>query len=432
MSDSQSDAAAAASEKKRVGRKLAHTTPASRHQELNRLNGRKFRERQKQQLSSLEKQVAEFHDLTQSLRLSLSLLQRENNGLKDIIQSLQQSNALLLAKQAEQQSIVSQRPNECINCANEARKAHMYQQDNLALQARLETQTRQFELERFQLNQAGTLNLTNGLEMLGMVSPPPAPLRANSSQTPMFKLEGALMKPNDGASLSTGTLSDEWSDVFGNENGVKSAEQVHGPMKVEFARYSLNMFPILKGHHFLNVLLDPLVAASRTTDRVKLRKLLTRSIGAQHKILELSLHLCNKTDHDAIFDTLHTLRSFNAPHYDYMLDLVSDKDGMQRLLLTPCDIRPVIRKTQQALKAVPSLADAHQVIDEYAIIASQPKLTPELFMELRNRLGKIERWCLPETEDAKRVAQIWINHRRENNEYIVNRLEEATRGLDLS
>ncbi|TPX67629.1 hypothetical protein CcCBS67573_g07437 [Chytriomyces confervae] len=418
-------------ERKRVGRRLDQTVPASRQQEMNRLNGRLYRERQKQQLSSLEKQVAEFHDLTHALRTSLSLMQKENEALKETIQNMQQSNSFHAIPQQQQQQQQPQehiRSNACVNCANEARKAQYYHRENLDLNQKLETQAREADWVRSLFGQAGTVSTSNNFSM-GMVSPPEASATVrNTSEQVLLSLEENQLFPHGGPAV----MNDEWLDVFGIEYDVKTSEQVNGPLKVEFARYSLNLIPLLKGNQLVNVILDSLVAASRTNDRVKVGKLLMRVMSAQNKILTNPTLRSNKAEHEAVHDIFHTLRTFNTQHYDYMLRLVTDEEKMARLLQMPCPTAPFVSKTLEELRAVPSLAGAHRLIDEMSIIASQPTLTPELVMELHQRVGKIERWCTPETEDAKRVFEIIATHLDENSASIARRLEKSMKQLDLS
>ncbi|KAI8823331.1 hypothetical protein BJ741DRAFT_634426 [Chytriomyces cf. hyalinus JEL632] len=425
--------------KKRVGRRPDESTPASRQQELNRQNGRKFRERQKQQLASLEKQVAEFHDLTQSLRTTLSLLQKENDNLQDTIRNLQHSNSIVVKQleQMRQNQLLTVGPSSCCNCAAEALKTQFYQEENNSLKSKLALQAKEFELERSLLNQTPpAMNMIGSFDFIfGMVSPPPGQLSAfNNSQTQPVP---SNFSPENSLPLdlnSTGNIvNEEWFDVFGIENSIKqTAEQAYGPMKVEFARYSLNLIPLLTKHNSINVLLDSLVAASRTNDLTKLRKYLSRSIAAQHRLFRTPNLRSNKEEYEALSEVISTLRTFNIRHLDHMLDLVADKDGMARMFRETYIIEPGIAKIQQALKAIPSLDGARQLIDEFAIIASQPTISPELFMELYQRFNKIERWCVPGTEDAKRVNDVFLSYRRYYKEAVVRRLEESMRDLDLS
>ncbi|KAI8823332.1 hypothetical protein BJ741DRAFT_654985 [Chytriomyces cf. hyalinus JEL632] len=417
-------------ERKRVGRRLDQTVPASRQQEMNRLNGRLYRERQKQQLSSLEKQVAEFHDLNHALRTSLSLMQKENEALKETIQNMQQSNSVYAVLQQQQQQPQERiGSNACVNCANAARKAQYYHRENLDLNQKLETQAREVDWVRSVFGQqAGAVSSSNNISM-GMVSPPEASATIQSTnEQALLSLEEDQLFPHGGPAV----MNDEWHDIFGIEYDVKTSEQVNGPLKVEFARYSLNLIPLLKGNQFVNVILDSLVAASRTNDRVKVGKLLMRVMSAQNKILTNPALRSNKAEHEAVHDIFHTLRTFNAQHYDYMLRLVTDEEKMARLLQMPCPTAPFVSKTLEELRAVPSLAGAHRLIDEMSIIASQPTLTPELVMELHQRVGKIERWCTPETDDAKRVFEIIATHLDENSASIARRLEKSMRQLDLN
>ncbi|KAI8823330.1 hypothetical protein BJ741DRAFT_634423 [Chytriomyces cf. hyalinus JEL632] len=363
-------------------------------------------------------------------------MQKENDSLKESIQALQQANSLLHMQQQQQQLNASQTP--CFNCAAEALKTQFYHEENIALKTKLMMQAREFELERSffgQTQAAATMNMSNGFDFIfGMASPSPGPfalLNDGNNRPPTLEFVDSNSVPPD-SKLSVSFGNEEWLDVFGIENIPKTAEQVYGPLKVEFARYSLNLVPMLKGNYHVSVILDSLVAASRTSDRSKVRKFLTRSIAAQHKLFTGPCVHTNKAAREAVFEILHTLKTFNTQHLDYMLDLIADKDGMARMFRENCRIEPGIASTQQALKTVPSLASVHHIIDEYAIIASQPTLTPELFMGLRQRMSKIENSCCPGSEDAKLVQDIFMTHRRENKELIIRRLQESMKDLDLS
>ncbi|KAJ3238053.1 hypothetical protein HDU81_008524 [Chytriomyces hyalinus] len=431
MSDSTttSTTPAAPEKKKRVGRKLDDSAPASRQQELNRANGRKFRERQKQQLTSLEMQVDEFHQLMHSLRTALALVRKEKDELKETIHKLEHSNSLLVMQQQQQQQTQNQNQlmlvsTPCFNCAAEALKAQFYHDENVVLKAKLAAQTKEFESYFGQPQPIGNFQV-----MFDVVTPSPPP--ADISQVSLSFLDSNAAVPQEPSSVGS-VLSDDWMDVFGFEQVTKTAEQLYGPLKVEFARYSLSLIPLMKGNHHINVLLDSLVAASRTSDPTKVRKYLTRSFAAKHKLFTTPGMHPTQAIRRATFDILSTLQNFNTQHLDYMLSLISDKHRMEQMFREPCVIHEGIGRTREALKAVPSLAGAHQVIDEYAIIASQPFISPELFLELRQRIEKIERWCLPGSEDAKRVEDIFVTHRRENKALIMKRLEESMQGLDLS
>ncbi|KAI8830964.1 hypothetical protein BJ741DRAFT_618422 [Chytriomyces cf. hyalinus JEL632] len=427
----------AVEKKKRVGRRLDDSAPASRQQELNRANGRKFRERQKQQLTSLEMQVQEFHQLTDSLRTSLALVRKEKEDLKDTIHKLEHSNSLLVMQQQQQQQQQQQHnqlmlvgSSPCFNCAAEALKAQFFHDENIVLKAKLAAQTKEFESYFGQPQQMGDFEVMFD-DVVVTPSPPAAAVTAHISQVSLSFLDSNTV-PQDPPSTVGSVLSDDWMDVFGFENITKTAEQMYGPLKVEFARYSLNLIPLVKGNHHVNIILDSLVAASRTNDPSKVRKLLTRSFAAKHKLFTCPFMHPTQTTRRATIDILSTLQNFNTQHLDYMLSLISDKHRMEQMFREPCRIHEGIGRTQEALKAVPSLSGAHQVIDEYAIIASQPFISPELFLELRQRIEKIERWCLPGSEDAKRVEDIFVTHRRENKALITKRLEESMRDLDLS
>ncbi|KAI8830966.1 hypothetical protein BJ741DRAFT_618429 [Chytriomyces cf. hyalinus JEL632] len=390
-----------------------------RQQELNRANGRAFRERQKQQFASLQMQVAEFHDLTNSLRQSLSQLQDENNGLRSTISQLETANATLLMHTPPPRIVGPPCTAAAAvgghNCAAESERCVMLETKVAQLEAKLKEYEKPWGYQ--QMVSASTL-----LASFDFVFGAPTDSSVTSSSPDRLR---------NGSPESINSSVDVKNEDF--ENGsLKTSEQLFGGIKVEFARYSLQSIDSLKGNPLIDQALDSLISASKTCEKQKLRKYLMRTFMAQAKILSTITAFINRKDHCQIHDIFNTLRAFNRQHLDYMLDMIVDKEDLKRLLHEQRPVSPETEMLATSLKEIRSLASAHAVIDEICILSSLPKVTPEILMELRKRREILENLCVPGSEESHRLRFAMKKHRPGNKEDMMRRLEEAMNELDVN
>ncbi|KAJ3238051.1 hypothetical protein HDU81_008522 [Chytriomyces hyalinus] len=403
--------------KPNVGRKIDPNIPPTRQQELNRANGRAFRERQKQQFASLQMQVAEFHDLTNTLRQSLSQLQDENNGLRSTIAQLETANATLLLHTPPPR--IAGPCNPAVggghNCAAETERCMMLE----AKVAQLEAKLKEFEKPwgYQQMVSASTL-----LASFDFVFGAPTDSSVTSSSPDRLR---------NGSPESFNSSVDVKNEDF-EDGSQKTSEQLFGGIRVEFARYSLQSIGSLKGNPLIDQALDSLISASKTCEKPKLRKYLMRTFMAQAKILGTITAFVNRKDHCQIHDIFNTLRAFNRQHLDYMLDMIVDKEDLQRLFDEQRPVTPETERLATCLKEIKSLASAHAVIDEICILSALPKVTPETLMELRKRTEILQNLCLPGSEDSHRVRFAMKKHKPGNKEDMMRRLEEAMNELDVN
>ncbi|KAJ3229923.1 hypothetical protein HDU78_008735 [Chytriomyces hyalinus] len=408
--------------KPNVGRKIDPNIPPTRQQELNRANGRAFRERQKQQFASLQMQVAEFHDLTNSLRQSLSQLQDENNGLRSTIAQLETANATLLMhtpppRIAGPPCTVAAAVVGGHNCAAEAERCKMLETKVAQLEAKLKEYEKPWGYQ--QMVSASTL-----LASFDFVFGAPTDWSVTSSSPDRLR-NGSPESINSSVDVKN-------EDCENGSSSLKTSEQLFGGIKVEFARYSLQSIDSLKGNPLIDQALDSLISASKTCEKQKLRKYLMRTFMAQAKILSTITAFINRKDHCQIHDIFNTLRAFNRQHLDYMLDMIVDKEDMKRLLHEQRPVSPETEMLAASLKEIRSLASAHAVIDEICILSSLPKVTPEILMELRKRKEILENLCVPGSEESHRLRFAMKKHRPGNKEDMMRRLEEAMNELDVN
>ncbi|KAJ3377132.1 hypothetical protein HDU80_003455, partial [Chytriomyces hyalinus] len=314
-------------------------------------------------------QVAEFHDLTNSLRQSLSQLQGENNALRSTITQLQNMNAALLA----QPWIAGgpQPPPQSHNCAAEVERTMMLQNKVAELEAKLKEFEKPWGYQ--QMVSASTL-LASFDFVFGAPPQPPQPQPPTDSSVTFSTLTPDQLRNETPDSLNSAGLdgrNDEWlEEVAASTSELKTSEQLFGAIKVEFARYSLQSIVSLKGDPLIDQALDSLISASKTCEKPKLRKYLMRTFIAQAKILSSTTAPNHRKDHCQIHDIFSTLRAFNKQHYDYMMDIIVDKNDLKRLFKQ--EKKPATPETQNlaaCLKNIKALASVHDVIDEMCILS---------------------------------------------------------------
>ncbi|KAJ3248794.1 hypothetical protein HDU78_010247 [Chytriomyces hyalinus] len=370
-------------------------------------------------------QVAEFHDLTNSLRQSLSQLQGENNALRSTITQLQNLNAALLA----QPWIAGGPPPQSHNCAAEVERTMMLQNKVAELEAKLK------EFEKpwgYQQMVSASFDF-----VFGALPPPPPPPPQTDSSITFSTLTPDQMRNETPESFNSAGLdgrNDEWLEEVAAASELKTSEQLFGAIKVEFARYSLQSIVSLKGNPLIDQALDSLISASKTCEKPKLRKYLMRTFIAQAKILSSTTSPNHRKDHCQIHDIFSTLRAFNKQHYDYMMDIIVDKNDLKQLFKQQ-QKKPATPETQNlaaCLKNIKALASVHDVIDEMCILSDLPKLTPEIMMEMRKRKEILENLCVPESAEYERLRSAMKKHRPGNKEDMMRRLEEAMNELDVN
>ncbi|KAI8608718.1 hypothetical protein BC830DRAFT_1086010, partial [Chytriomyces sp. MP71] len=132
------DEAGSPPKKKAAGRKPADTAPLTHQQALNRANGRAFRDRQKQHVAGLERQVAEFHQITNTLRDTLAARDAELATAKHRLLDAELERALVAAAPPLSLHAPSQAGAACQNCAATTAKLGFAQSQLVVLQTELE------------------------------------------------------------------------------------------------------------------------------------------------------------------------------------------------------------------------------------------------------------------------------------------------------
>ncbi|KAJ3386378.1 hypothetical protein HDU80_000424 [Chytriomyces hyalinus] len=303
--------------KSKAGRKQSGTEPLTRRAQLNRENQRKFRK--EQYVANLERQNAEFNEIVAAknaeaagLQASVSSLQDEIVSLKRLVLQLEVANRAILNQPTP--SISTER-NSCRMCSLERANAVFSDGQVKVLSLKLAAAEAEIqnlkEIGNSMRNQPymlpsgfdflfATSSNNNSLTALEKsefteLGPGTNPIRMDDSQHALLSNSSGGLGPSipftnhgfptaTGSALKTsnsesiilttspnGSNGDDWMDEFmmtstGDtlppvafvKQRVASAESLYGPMRVEFARYSMKCIPALKN----SSLVDEWVEAS--------------------------------------------------------------------------------------------------------------------------------------------------------------------------
>ncbi|KAI8837209.1 hypothetical protein BJ741DRAFT_167787 [Chytriomyces cf. hyalinus JEL632] len=309
--------------KSKAGRKQSGTEPLTRRAQLNRENQRKFRQRKEQYVANLERQNAEFNEIVATknaeaagLQASVSSLQDEIVSLKRLVSQLEVANRVIL-NQPTPPNLTER--NSCRMCSLERANAVFSDGQVKVLSLKLAAAEAEIqnlkEIGNSMRNQpymlpsgfdflfAASSNNNNSLSTLekGELGPRTNPIRMDDSQHALLSsssggLDPSITLTNHGFPTSTGSAlktpnsesiilttspngsnGDDWMDEFMMTSDtlppvafvkqrVASAESLYGPMRVEFARYSMKCIPALKN----SILVDEWVEASIMADCIAL------------------------------------------------------------------------------------------------------------------------------------------------------------------
>ncbi|KAI8616127.1 hypothetical protein BC830DRAFT_231005 [Chytriomyces sp. MP71] len=355
------------------GRKLEMREPATRRQLLNRENQRAARERTRATIAALQKQVDEFHAAMQARNAEMALLRDEVERLRLI------GNGVA-------------RTATCPNCTSLAMQCRDLQLRLIAAQA---------EVERSKVTrQPATLALASvpfrDIVGLNSQTTPEYLARILQHNVPLSPTVILTTPPAEGVSPLSNYMAmkhaDDWFDIVDIPT-PKSAEELFGPPKLEFTRYSLNALPSLaNAKDKVDLFVNLLYSLAKVTDKGKLKRLMIRNTLAFHNIMGL----CTDAEKTQAQEIVHLAQEVNPGFLEYLTILLSDGD----ISSTTCDLsQPVpdsAKDFNAALKRIPSIACYTQIIDELSILVSMVKKGPLEFIETILRISMLRQRATPE------------------------------------
>ncbi|KAI8839667.1 hypothetical protein BJ741DRAFT_78723 [Chytriomyces cf. hyalinus JEL632] len=466
---------ASAQNKSRAGRKLAASEPLTRRAQLNRENQRKFRQRKEDHVANLQRQNAEFHEIMAAknneivgLHSAISLLQGRVDSLKQVVSQLEAANNVL---SNQQQYVSANDRNPCQTCAME--RANALFSDGKVKVLSLKLAAAETEIENMKaMNatfQSQPYTLPPGLDFL-LASPPLANETINTAtsgflppiNTPQtvfseppnnsnldfsFALRNApnaSQPASDSAPLSVsaspnGSVGDEWMDVFMNSNNiltpqevlfkqtVPSAESLYGPMRVEFARYSMKTIPVLKHSTLVDEWIEALVSQTRATTRLKMKRSSIRAVTSWLKVLG---HCTKDPRHFELASEIYFgCLDLNPYHMDYVLQLMGEgdppyayKSGKQ-----PFPERAV--SLRDGLLSIPSLSTSVDAIEELCATFLTPSFSSSDFAHTGRLIRAMQKRCATYQEKSQFLTQLF-QFDAKIKDLSEKKFEDAIRDLD--
>ncbi|KAJ3232306.1 hypothetical protein HDU81_003047 [Chytriomyces hyalinus] len=455
--------------KNRAGRKLAASEPLTRRAQLNRENQRKFRQRKEEHVATLERQNAEFHEIMAAkneqvvgLHSTISLLQNKVDSLTKAVSQLEAANRLL---SSQQQFMSVNDRNPCPNCAME--RANALFSDGKVKVLSLKLEAAEAEIENMKAMNATiqsqpSYTLPPSLDFL-LASPPVAngivnnqignvassallssitnpqtdasffSELSNSSLDFSFALRNApnaQQSSSNSLSISASpneSIGDEWMDVFMNSSNlltpqvlhkqtVPSAESLYGPMRVEFARYTMKTIPALKNSTIVDEWVDALVVKSDTSyDKAENETVIDPYGDPRHFELASEIY----------FGCL----DLNPYHMDYVLQLMGEGDPpyVYKRGNRPFPERAI--SLRDGLLSIPSLSTSLEAIEELCETFLTPSFASSDFARTGRLVRAMQKRCATYAEKSQLLAQLF-QFDGKLKELSEKKFEDAIRDLD--
>ncbi|KAJ3117222.1 hypothetical protein HK100_000871 [Physocladia obscura] len=212
---------------------------------------------------------------------------------------------------------------------------------------------------------------------------------------------------------------------------VKTAEEMFGPVRVEFVRYSLKSLSYLKESPYVDIMANWLIDISQTTEHAKIIKGLLSIVAARYALLST----ISNTDYELVCKIIETGFNFNKQHIEYMQELlVQDKSNVRMHTvedLAGKELPEIVRGLNSGLKSVESLQQVYEAVDEFCILISMPRLSSENLLRRIQLMKMFKKLCECSKEDKKSVISLIEKWEEENNELIVQRIEQALIELEI-
>ncbi|KAJ3398056.1 hypothetical protein HDU80_009318 [Chytriomyces hyalinus] len=412
---------------KKVGRKRDDSAPANKRIALNRENQRNYRERQLQRLALLETKAKEAAELLVSRDAEICILRL---GMADLQQRLLETSPAATAGSV---------PAHCSICTVKDALITSLQNELKALRSQSALGD-QFQ-RTLQAQQSPSIRSTASAS-LGTVEPSPFSLSASEAsgahsvqgydtgatysastsqaRKPTPPVQSGPTTPQ--TTLSEPTLSEEWFDIMSHEldQTVQTSEQMYGPIKVEFMRYSFKRVPSLANCEHVDSLIENITLQTRMASVPKIKILMVRILD----VWQLVLDACkgNPVDMNQANEIFFAFQELNAEHLRY-LSSVTAKYGIPQVLPangSQSGAHSVSRGSAssesshiplqalelcQQLRSIPSLTNAGDSIDElYALLCSTD--IQELYVKTGAVVSRLHRMCSGYQDRAEFLKQM--------------------------
>ncbi|KAI8837206.1 hypothetical protein BJ741DRAFT_684690 [Chytriomyces cf. hyalinus JEL632] len=397
---------------KKVGRKRDDSAPANKRIALNRENQRNYRERQLQRLALLEAKANEAAELLVSRDAEICILRL---GMADLQERLLETNPSATTGSVPAQCSICTVKDALITSLQNELKALRSQSaisTNVAGSTKSLHKVNCFRLFRNEASGAYSVQVYD--------TAPTYSASTSQARKPTPPVQSGPTTPQ--TTLSEPTLSEEWFDIMSHEldQTVQTSEQMYGPIKVEFMRYSFKRVPSLANCEHVDTLIENITLQTRMPSVPKIKVLMVRILD----VWQLVLDACkgNPVDMNQANEIFFAFQELNAEHLQY-LSSVTVKYGMPQASpangcqsgahgvsrgsapLESSQIPLQALELCQQLRNIPSLRNAGDSIDElYALLCSTD--IQELYVKTGAVVSRLHRMCSGYQDRAEFLKQM--------------------------
>ncbi|KAI8620455.1 hypothetical protein BC830DRAFT_534649 [Chytriomyces sp. MP71] len=197
----------------------------------------------------------------------------------------------------------------------------------------------------------------------------------------------------------------------------KTSEQLYGPIRVDFIRYSFKGIPSLSQSPKVDILLDFIVAQTKISDREQMKVIWLRSFATWHSLLDE----CTPQDSNKALEVHLAFSQLNQNHFDHIMGIVESGSTLDSVLqlctYTTNSAKPATIEAYSALKAIPSLATAGLMLDHLIILyLNVAQCGADGFIQSMKIVKQLEQLCTSfndQTELSRQLINL-KNSSREN------------------
>ncbi|KAI8618206.1 hypothetical protein BC830DRAFT_1109996 [Chytriomyces sp. MP71] len=441
-----------ASSKGLRGRKLACDEPENRRLAMNRVNGRNFRERKARERQDMEQQLKEFSEVLQAknietatLKSTIKMLEDDNMRLVESLRKLQPSLRLDGAMGAETMPMPMP---TCQACDAERAKAQFHKDYAAALDSALSTLKSECDQLKRTIADVQNLSWINSL-----VTPsnfpfgldPFTPLSTTSFTVTEIPVSTEYdFAVGDAMALDLGVVHKSpsfeemlWLDVTStpppnSEQRDQSAEAIYGPMRIEFARFFLKSIhsladPFASKH--ADAFIDSIIQSSKASNKHRIHKFFTRAIKALHLMFD---ECATPAEQMSIVETFFSIDTLNKPALEHIMNRIVDFQPVARQTsaVGGYTIPPHAMGLNASLKKIPALSGCYELIDEFCLLVSAPKETPDVLVGTGITIMQLLRSKCTLPQDKVKVLEAMNQFWRENHGLLSGRMDQTIRELD--
>ncbi|KAJ3227135.1 hypothetical protein HDU81_006884 [Chytriomyces hyalinus] len=385
---------------KKVGRKRDDTAPANKRIALNRENQRNYRERQLQRMALLETKAKEAAELLVSRDAEICLLRL---GMAELQQKLSETSPPTTAGSV---------PAQCSICTVKDALITSLQNELKAL--RSQSALGKVEPLPFYLSAAEA----SGSNVM-QVYETGATYSASTPQTRKVTPTVQSGPTTPQTIISEPTLSEEWFDIISHDRdqNVQTSEQMCGPIKVEFMRYSFKRVPSLVNCEHVDSLIENITLQTRMASVPKIKTLMVRIMD----VWQLVLDACkaNPVDMNQANEIFFAFQELNAEHLQYLSSVVvkygmppshsanDSQSGPSGLSGGPESSQIPLQALQlcQRLRNIPSLTNAGDSIDELCTLLCSTQIQ-ESYVKTVAAVSRLHRMCSGYEDRAEFLKQM--------------------------